>query len=59
MPSVVKAQRASMSELRFWTEMPCCLTVEGSLRSARLTAFWRLTSAMSVSAPLLKVTEQE
>ena len=58
-PSVANAYIASMSELRFCTEMPCCFTMDGSFASARLTAFWRLTSAMSESAPLAKVTEQE
>ena len=55
----MNAYIASVSELRFCTEIPCCFTTAGSFASARLTAFCRLTSAMSESAPLAKVTEQE
>ena len=58
-PSVRNANMASRSLPRFSTETPFLVTSEGRFTSARLTAFWRLTIAMSVSVPLWKVTRQE
>ena len=48
----------SVSLPRFSTDTPVFVTSLGSWASARLTAFCRLTSAMSLSVPILKVTWQ-
>ena len=50
---------ARISLPRFSTVMPTLVTSLGSWASARLTAFCRLTRAMSESVPERKVTEQE
>ena len=58
-PSVWKASMARVSLPRFSTVMPTLVTSLGNWDSARLTAFCRLTRAMSESVPDRKVTEQE
>ena len=53
-PSVRNAKKHSVSEERLFTSTPWRVTSSGSFGSARLTAFWTLTMAMSVSVPGLK-----
>ena len=55
-PSVRNANIARISLPRCSTEIPVWVTSEGNFASARLTAFCRLTIAMSGSVPLRKVT---
>ena len=50
----MNAKKQSMSDERLFTWTPWRVTSSGSLGSARLTAFWTLTCAMSVSVPGLK-----
>ena len=47
----MKAAKQRMSDERLLTWTPWRVTSSGSSGSARLTAFWTLTIAMSVSVP--------